>query len=657
MSEAAAPVLTVVVGSNGSPGSVERCLAALEPQRDGAQVIVCEPTASPPAVQERFGWAQWLEQPGALVPELWREGIDRSAGRIVALTISPMEPAPDWLNAILAEHGRHDAVAGAIETGERLRLVDWAEYFCRYAKDMRPFEPHETVDLPGDNATYKRELLERTRELYRDGFWEPVIHRRLAEEGIALWQSPLVVVRQGRSAGAGAFASQRLHHGRAHGRQRGEHFSAVRNLAGALGAPLVPGLLALRVLQTVFGRGRHRVRALLALPWMAWFNVAWAAGEARGHLDALVGARSSALQEGVSPEVAASEGAAIDGAASAGAASARAAIGGAASERPAPAGGASARAAPLALGLPPSPAAGTASSPAGTPQLSVVVASVNGFPYLGRCLDALAGNAPEAEAVVADWTDEETRARVRKGWPQVTLLSFDEPMAVPELRAAGIAAARAPYVAVIEDHCVVHRDWSRAIVAAHEAGYPVVGGPVRNAAGRLRDWAAFFVEYADFMEPLNAGEVPGLTGMNVSYDRHAIEAMQPLLDEGRWESWLHPHLASEGMRFRADPAIALDHIMRFDVSFFVSQRYHYARSHAGARNPELGIKRIAYLGGSPLIVPLMYARTARAVLGKRRHRLRFFLTTPLILFYMTVWAWGEAVGYALGGGRSLLKVR
>ena len=230
-------------------------------------------------------------------------------------------------------------------------------------------------------------------------------------------------------------------------------------------------------------------------------------------------------------------------------------------------------------------------------------------------------------------------------------------MAIPELRAAGIAAATAPYVAVIEDHCAVHRDWSRAIVAAHRAGHPVVGGPVRNAAGRLRDWAAFFVEYADFMEPMPAGEVPGLTGMNVSYDRRAIEAMQPLLDEGRWESWLHPHLASEGFAFESDPAIALDHLMRFDAGFFVSQRYHYARSHAGARNPELGIKRLVYLGGSPLIVPLMYARTARAVLARPRHLLRFALVTPLILAYLSVWAAGEAVGYALGGGRSILRVR
>ena len=35
----------------------------------------------------------------------------------------------------------------------------------------------------------------------------------------------------------------------------------------------------------------------------------------------------------------------------------------------------------------------------------------------------------------------------------------------------------------------------------------------------------------------------------------------------------------------------------------------------------------------------------------------FLAATPLILLYLATWAAGEAVGYALGGGRSLLKVR
>lgn len=281
------PTLSLVIGSNGAPRAVEACLLALEPQRAGVEVLVCEPRSSAPELRERFPWARFLELPGALVPALWSKGITSSSGDIVALTISPMLPAPDWVQTIRAEHRSHDAVAGAIDPGPKLRIRDWAEYFCRYAPDMLPFSAHQCDALPGDNAAYKRPLLDRTQELWRDGFWEPPVNRRLAEQGVELWHSPAVLVRQGRSAGARSFLRQRLVHGRAHGRQRGARFGVLRNLAGVAGAPIVPALLTARVLKQVYGRGRHRIRALVALPLMLAFDVAWAMGEARGHLDAL----------------------------------------------------------------------------------------------------------------------------------------------------------------------------------------------------------------------------------------------------------------------------------------------------------------------------------------------------------------------------------
>jgi glycosyltransferase involved in cell wall biosynthesis len=294
----------------------------------------------------------------------------------------------------------------------------------------------------------------------------------------------------------------------------------------------------------------------------------------------------------------------------------------------------------------------------GQPQLSVVVASVNGMPYLERCLDSLPRGGRETEVIVADWTDEHTRRRVREGWPHVRLLSFDEPMAVPELRAAGILAARSPHVALIEDHCVVTDQWAERLLDAHDRGYSVVGGPVRNGATmRIRDWAAFLCEYSAHMEPLQGGEVPDLVGMNVSYDRRALAAIDDLVREGRWESWLHPRLRTSGFVFYCDEEAVIDHVKDFGIREFLSQRYHYSRSYAGMRNAQLGWKRAIFAGASPLLVPLMYYRIAGNVWRRRRPLKEFALATPLIILYSTVWAVGEGVGYAFGGGRSLLHVR
>jgi hypothetical protein len=277
----------VVIGSGGHGDAVEHCLAALDPQRDGAEVIVCEAEASPDPLRARFPWARFIECPGELVPELWSGGIERSEGDLVALTIAPMIPAADWLPQLRIQHARHGAFAGAIEPGRGLRLRDWAEYFCRYVRDMLPFAEHACVESPGDNCAYARPLLERTRELYADGFWEPVVNRRLAEEGVTPWHTPELVVRQGRSAGIAAFTRQRLVHGRAHGRQRGSRFGRTRNLAGVLGAPAVPALLTFRILREVFAKRRHRLVALASVPAIVLFNIAWALGEAAGHVDAL----------------------------------------------------------------------------------------------------------------------------------------------------------------------------------------------------------------------------------------------------------------------------------------------------------------------------------------------------------------------------------
>ena len=290
--------------------------------------------------------------------------------------------------------------------------------------------------------------------------------------------------------------------------------------------------------------------------------------------------------------------------------------------------------------------------------LSVVVASVNGLPYLDECLAALSKRAPAAAVIVADSTDERTRTHVRERWPAVQLISFGEQKTVPELRAAGVFAAETPYVALIEDHCVVQGGWAAGLVERHREGHAVVGGAIRNAATkRLRDWAAFFCEYSEHMEPVPLGPVGALPGINVSYDRRAIAEIEDLLREGRWETWLHTHLQRQGFELFADPELTILHDKDFGFREFVSQRWYYSRSYAGMRNPELGWKRVVYLLGSPLLVPVIYARIALNVLRRSRHRKELALATPLILLYLCVWSAGEAVGYAFGGGRSLLKVR
>ncbi len=282
--------VTVVIGANAPETSLESCLAALEAQRQRAQVIVASTGHLSDALRNRFSWVEFYERPGALVPALWRDGIERAHGRIVALTIAQMIPAADWIDSIIRAHEEHDAVGGAIDAGERLRRVDWAEYLCRYAREMAPFEPNEREDIAGDNASYKRALLVEEWEHLRDGFWEPVIHPVLRRRGVRLWLTPAMLVRQGRSCGFAAFARQRSRHGRLYAHQRGGRATRLRHAIGVLGSPLVPFLMTARVMRNVFAKKRYRAQAIAALPLVFALNAVWAFAEARGHLE-LVTAR------------------------------------------------------------------------------------------------------------------------------------------------------------------------------------------------------------------------------------------------------------------------------------------------------------------------------------------------------------------------------
>lgn len=280
--------VTIVVGASAPETSLAACLAALETQRARAQVVVVESQQSSEALRVRFPWAEYHERPGALVPELWRDGISCARGRIVALTIAQMIPASDWIDVIIQAHQEHDAVGGAIDPGEDLRAVDWAEYFCRYARDMAPFEPRDRADVPGDNASYKRALLMEEWEHLTTGFWEALIHPALLRRGVGLWHTPVMLVRQGRSEGFLAFAHQRSEHGRRYPHQRGSDFTRMRHALGVLGSPAVPFLMTARVLRDVFSRRRFRAQVIASLPLVFALNAVWAFAEARGHLELLV---------------------------------------------------------------------------------------------------------------------------------------------------------------------------------------------------------------------------------------------------------------------------------------------------------------------------------------------------------------------------------
>ncbi len=296
-----------------------------------------------------------------------------------------------------------------------------------------------------------------------------------------------------------------------------------------------------------------------------------------------------------------------------------------------------------------------------SPQLSVVIASINGKSYLEACLAALSNQLGEvqAEVIVADCVGRSVADFVKAEHPQVRLIEFAEPRSVPVLRAAGILAARGDIIAITEDHCIPTDFWYESILCAHrEHPGPAIGGAVDNAATeRLIDWAVYFCEYSNFASPVPHGVVGDLPGPNVSYKRNAIPELEDLVRSGYWETFLHWRLEERGHCLWSDPAVRVLHRKSFRFGSFLRERYHYGRAFAGTRTEVVSKgRRLYYLSFSPFLPPVLLVRLARRVAKRRKLVSRFVLALPYISLFLIAWAAGEWVGYAAGPGDSALQL-
>jgi GT2 family glycosyltransferase len=286
----AEPSVSVVVAAWEDTAGLQECLESLAPQRDdGTEVIVVSSAPCPAELKDRFGGVAWLDAARELpIPGLWSLGMEHSGRDVVAITTAHFTPAADWVPVIRRSHARLEspAIGGPIDPPRGGSLVDWATYFMRYSAYARCDREETRDDLAGDNASYKRAAVLAHPEFLRDGFWEQEFHRRLLRAGGTLTFVPGMRVRQRTSFGFRRFVRQRFQHGRQFGRTRLKGRGPGTRAFYVLASPLVPAVLLGKISVRVLRGGRDLDRFVAALPILACFVLAWAAGEATGYLDA-----------------------------------------------------------------------------------------------------------------------------------------------------------------------------------------------------------------------------------------------------------------------------------------------------------------------------------------------------------------------------------
>jgi hypothetical protein len=277
----------------------------------------------------------------------------------------------------------------------------------------------------------------------------------------------------------------------------------------------------------------------------------------------------------------------------------------------------------------------------------VVVASRQERALLEACLASLLPqcSAHQAELIVAR---AGTVVALEAAYPSVTFVEAPAGVALPALRAAGMAVADGDVVALTEDHCVVAPDWLGQMLAAQAAGADVVGGVMENSRrDRAIDWAAYFAEYGTYISAAPAGDLQQVTAANVAYGRSVVGDVIAAAREGHWEKVAHDRLFARGrtVAFLATAAVYQNRSHRF--ADFCRDRFAHGRDYAMERLAEEGTgRRWFYLIGAPLLPFLLTGRIARA--AGRRQLGPFVRALPYTFLFLAAWSAGEAAGYLRG---------
>jgi glycosyltransferase involved in cell wall biosynthesis len=285
---AASCELSVVVGSIDSSRSIARCLAGIERACAGidAEILIVDASTDDTVERVRAVRPDLSVRrlpPGTLTPVLWAAGLGASRGRVVAFTTGHCAVGDDWARALLGGIDRGaTGVAGALALSRDSSALDSAIFYLRYSAFQGAGQVETRAhEIPGDNAAYRRDALDRHRDSFANGFWEVDFHRRIRADGAWLSFVPGAEVAFGPSAPFRSLARQRYLHGCHSGSWR-----VKQGMRPAwqvvVGAPLVPLVLAVRIGRRVFRRSGEAGRFMRALPALLALSAAWAAGEAWG---------------------------------------------------------------------------------------------------------------------------------------------------------------------------------------------------------------------------------------------------------------------------------------------------------------------------------------------------------------------------------------
>ena len=276
-------VVVVFVGDECLPSCLDHLALEVRGRTDLEVIVSCDDRLEERERWEsEYPWVRWLHQPGSVHPSVLRaRGVREASGHHIALLEDHCQTAPGWCAAAL-NSGSTPVQGGPIQKAEPDTPLNWAGYFLEFAYYMPRVT--NTGDRASDcNTTYTREALQSVRSVWEKEFHETNVNWALQDQGVLIVRAPGQLVYESHPLHLKDALKERLAFGRTFADSRCQRLSRSQQLAYAIGTPLLPALLTLRMGRIAAKHSRFGA-FLRAYPWFLLLASAWTLGEVQGYL-------------------------------------------------------------------------------------------------------------------------------------------------------------------------------------------------------------------------------------------------------------------------------------------------------------------------------------------------------------------------------------
>ena len=295
-------------------------------------------------------------------------------------------------------------------------------------------------------------------------------------------------------------------------------------------------------------------------------------------------------------------------------------------------------------------------TPAASPDLSVVIASYNARATISECLESLQRQRTSRpfEIILVDSGTDGTGSLVEQRFPEVRLLRSRTRRYCGDARNIGISEAKGDIVAFLDADCTAHEDWVDRVLRAHASHHGAVGGSILNSEPcNAVGWAAYFLEFSEWMPATPRGTKEDVAGANMSYDIGLLKQTGPFI-EGTYcsDTEFHWRMVAGGDFIRFDPSIRVTHRGIDTWPIYLRHEFFHGSCFARVRSRRLGRGlRTLHALGLPLLPAVLLFRIASRNVRNPVYLGNFIRSLPALVPGLMSWSLGESFGYLSKEGR------